>query len=94
MSSLPLSDVKARLSELVEEAVRTHERVTITRHGKRAAVLIAAEDFDAMEETLYWLSHPESAELLAAAAGEDTAGERDDSTDLAEAMAARRAGGW
>lgn len=30
----------------------THARVEITRNGKRAAVLLAAEDFDALLETL------------------------------------------
>ncbi len=36
--------------------MRTHERVSITRNGKPAAVLISAEDLEALEETLYWAS--------------------------------------
>lgn len=55
---MPLTDAKARLNELVEEAVTTHERVTITRHGRPAVVLIAVEDLEAIEETLYWQSQP------------------------------------
>jgi prevent-host-death family protein len=52
MTTIPLSDARARLSELVDEAVRTHQRVEITRNGHRAAVLMSADDFDALEETL------------------------------------------
>lgn len=42
MTTLPLTEVKTKLNELIETAVTTHERVTITRHGKPAAVLISS----------------------------------------------------
>lgn len=58
ISILPLTEVKAKLNELVEETVTTHERVTITRHGKPAVVLMAVEDLESMEETLYWQAQP------------------------------------
>lgn len=54
MTTLPLTEAKARLNELIDSAVTTHERVTITRHGKPAAVLLAVEDLESLEETLYW----------------------------------------
>ena len=60
MTTIPLSDARARLSELVDEAVRTHERVEITRNGRRAAVLMSADDFDSLEETLEILSDPQA----------------------------------
>lgn len=56
MTTLPLTEAKTRLNELVESAVSTHERITITRHGKPAAVIIAVEDIQSMEETIYWQS--------------------------------------
>ena len=56
MTTLPLADVRARLSKLVEEASSTHERIEITRNGHRAAVLLGAEDYDAMLETIAVLS--------------------------------------
>ncbi|MEO6503954.1 MAG: type II toxin-antitoxin system Phd/YefM family antitoxin [Jatrophihabitantaceae bacterium] len=74
MSTIPLTDAKARLNELVEETALTHERVTITRHGRPAVVLIAVEDLEAMEETLFWQSQPgvhEDLEVGRAAARED-----------------------
>jgi prevent-host-death family protein len=43
MVMLPLSDVKARLSEIAEEVDRTHERVHITRNGREYVVLVAAD---------------------------------------------------
>ena len=60
MTTIPLSDARARLSELVDEAVRTHERVDITRNGRRAAVLLSADDFDSLMETLDILCDPEA----------------------------------
>ena len=58
MTVVPLSEAKDKLSALVEQAERTHEIVTITRHGRPAAVLMAAEDLESLHETLFWLSQP------------------------------------
>jgi len=56
MKTLSLSEAKDHLSGLVDEAQSTHEIVTITKHGRPAAVLMAAEDLDSLHETLFWLS--------------------------------------
>jgi prevent-host-death family protein len=55
---LPLSEVKAKLSEVVDDVVSTHERVTVTRNGRPVAVLVSTDDLEAMEETLAILSDP------------------------------------
>ncbi len=55
---LPLSEVKARLSEIVDEVVTTQERVTVTRNGRPVAVLVSSDDFETIEETLAILSDP------------------------------------
>lgn len=55
---LPLSEVKAKLSEVVDEVTTTHERVTVTRNGRPVAVLVSADDLEAMEETMALLSDP------------------------------------
>src|SRR3972149_317804 len=55
---LPLSEVKAKLSEVVDEIVATHERVTVTRNGRPVAVLVSTDDLDAIEETVAILSDP------------------------------------
>lgn len=36
----------------------THERVTITRHGRPAAVLTSVDDLESIEETLFWQAQP------------------------------------
>ena len=48
MTSLPVAEAQAQLSKLVEEAGASHERFEITGNGRRAAVLLGADDYDAM----------------------------------------------
>lgn len=59
MTTLPIADVRAQLSKLVEEAGATHERIEITKNGRRAAVLLSADDYDAIIETIAVLSDSE-----------------------------------
>jgi len=56
--TLPLSSVKAHLSELVDRVEGEHDRVVVTRNGRPAAVLISHEDLEGLEETLAALSDP------------------------------------
>ena len=56
MLTLPLAEVRANLSKLVDEAVRTHERIEVTRQGRRAVVILSADDYDSIMETLAILS--------------------------------------
>ncbi|MDQ6927117.1 MAG: type II toxin-antitoxin system Phd/YefM family antitoxin [Actinomycetota bacterium] len=58
METLPLSAVKARLSEIADEVDRTHQRVQITKNGRSYVVLISAEDLASLEATLELLSDP------------------------------------
>jgi antitoxin YefM len=74
MKTVPLSEAKDKLSGLIEEAESTHEMVSITRHGRPAVVLMAADDLESLQETLFWLSQPGIREDLAAAEDEIAAG--------------------
>jgi prevent-host-death family protein len=58
MTTLPIADARAQLSKLVDQASSTHERIEITKNGRRAAVLLGADDYDAMRETIAVLSDP------------------------------------
>ncbi len=58
--TLPLAEIKARLSEIVDKVEGQHERVTLTRNGRPAAVLISPEDLEALEDTLELLSDPQA----------------------------------
>jgi prevent-host-death family protein len=56
--TLPLSSVKAHLSELVDRVEGQHDRVVVTRNGRPAAVLISHDDLEGLEETLAALTDP------------------------------------
>lgn len=60
MSVEPLRSVRDHLSEVVERVENQHERVTITRNGRAAAVLISPEDLAELEETLSVLADPDA----------------------------------
>ena len=75
MTMLPLSEVKARLSEIAEEVATTHERVQITKNGREYVVLLAAEDLESIEATLDLLADPEAQDRLRAADADIAAGE-------------------
>ncbi|OBI47595.1 prevent-host-death protein [Mycobacterium kyorinense] len=71
MTTLPLAEVRARLSKLVEEAIRTHERIEVTRQGRRAAVILSADDYDSIMETVAILSDQELMRELREAEADD-----------------------
>ena len=50
--TLPLSVVKARLSELVDRIASEDDRIVLTRNGRPVAVLVSAHDLESLEETL------------------------------------------
>lgn len=75
MRTLPLSEVRARLSEIAEEVATTHERVQVTRNGRDYVVLVAAEDLEAMETTLELLSDPEAIQRVRRSEREIAAGQ-------------------
>jgi antitoxin YefM len=87
---LPFTEARNRLSELVDEVERTHERIEITRHGHAVAVLMSPDDLAALEETIDVLSSPEAMRQLVASR---LAVENDDvldADDLAKLMSRRR----
>lgn len=64
---MSISAAKAKLNELVDDAVRTHEHVTFTKNGSPAAVMISADEWESIQETLFWQSQPGIREDLAQA---------------------------
>ena len=74
MQTLPISKVKDRLNELVDAVAITREQVTITRNGSPAAVLIGVDEWESIQETLFWLSQPGIHESLAEARADVDAG--------------------
>jgi antitoxin YefM len=64
MTTVPLSDAKAHLSEIAEQVAWTHERVHVTENGRDYVVLLAAEDLESIEATLELLADPEAQRRL------------------------------
>lgn len=58
--TLPLAEIKAHLSEVVDRVEREHERVILTRNGRPAAVIMSPTDLEALEDTLELMSDPQA----------------------------------
>jgi len=56
--TLPLAEIKKRLSEIVNGVKQQHDRVVLTRNGRPAAVILSPDDLESLEETLAILSNP------------------------------------
>ena len=79
--TLPLSTVKARLSELVDRVESEDDRIVVTRNGRPAAVLVSTDDLESLEETLSVLS---DRELMRKIREGDRAAERGELVSLDE----------
>jgi antitoxin YefM len=73
--TLPLADVKARLSEIVDRVEHEHERIIVTRHGRPVAVLVSPEELESLDDTLELLSDPHAVAQINQARQELHAGE-------------------
>ena len=85
MITIPLAEARANLSRLVDEATTTHERIEVTKNGRRAAVILSADDFDSIMETLDILG---DSELVAAIAEGEAEIRREETSTLDEVGAA------
>ena len=70
MTVLSVADARASLSKHIDSAVTTHERFEIARNGSRVAVLLSADDYDSLVETVDVLSHPDEVAALSTALAE------------------------
>lgn len=62
--TVPFTEARARLSELLDELEARHEHVVITRNGRPVAVLVPAEEHEVLEETLEVLQDEELLQAL------------------------------
>jgi antitoxin YefM len=72
--TLPLAEVKAKFSEMVDRVERQHDRITVTRNGRPAAVLVSPDDLASLEETLELLSNSDAVAEIEVARAEVRAG--------------------
>ena len=72
MQALTASEARANLYRLIDEAAESHQPIMIS--GKRSsAVLLSAEDWRAIQETLYLLAVPGLRESIKAGMAEPLA---------------------
>ena len=90
MTTIPLADAKAHLSDVVSRVSTHHERVTVTVHGQPSAVLISPDDLAMLEETIAVLGDQDLMTQLAAAEADLAAGRVETQEDLEAAMRSRR----
>ncbi len=62
---VPLSEAKARLSELSRRVRTQHERITLTRNGEAEAVLVSVDDLEGLEMTLEILGDADASARIA-----------------------------
>ena len=72
MQTLSASEARANLYRLIDETAESHEPIVIS--GKRSnAVLLAADDWSAIQETLFLLATPGMRESIKAGMAEPLA---------------------
>ncbi len=86
MRTIPLTEAKTKLNELVDEAVTMHEHVTITRRGRPAAMLVSVEEWESLQETLFWQSVPGIHEDIAESRREAAEGRSHDEAQVRSAL--------
>jgi len=92
MSTMPLAEVKAHLSEVVSRVSGQHERVTVTVHGQPSAVIMAPDDVERLEETIAVLADGPLILQLTESEADLAQGRAEGLDSLAQAMRARTTG--
>ncbi len=69
--ALTYSRLRAELKSVLDEVCDTHEPVYVERRTGGDVVILAREDYEALDETAYLLSSPANARRLDAALNRD-----------------------
>jgi antitoxin YefM len=64
MDAITYSTARAKLADTMDRVCSDHEPIIITRNGQQAVVMMALDDFKALEETAYLLRSPKNARRL------------------------------
>lgn len=62
--TVPLTEARARLTELLDEVNERHEHVVITRNGRPAGVVLSNDEYEALAETLEVLEDEDALRTL------------------------------
>lgn len=88
MNTISLADARADFSRIVETAATTHERFDVTKNGERAVVIMSADDYDSLIETLEILADRELMADIEAAKEDLKAGRTFSLDEVKEALKA------
>lgn len=79
---VPFTEARANLTDLLDALEKKHEHVLITRNGRPAAVMLSADEYESLEETLDILQDKELMEALKKSEADVNAGRLVDLKDL------------
>jgi antitoxin YefM len=70
MKSVTLAEARQSFSALIAEVETFDEHVLITKNGRPTAVIISADEWEAIDATAFWRSTPGIAADIASSAAE------------------------
>ena len=73
--TMPVTEAKQRFTEIVKSAADYFDRYLVTKNGKDAAVVMSAEEYENLLETLDILSNQKEVRALAEASAHARRGE-------------------
>lgn len=88
--TVPVRELRANLSSLLDEVSDRRDHVLVTRNGVPAAALVPIDEYEALEETAEILSDPAAIAALEQGLGEIERGETVTLAELRQELAASR----
>lgn len=64
MSSIGFTDLRQNLARRLDEVEASRAPLHVTRGGRSSVVIVSAEEFDSMQETIHLLRSPANADRL------------------------------
>jgi prevent-host-death family protein len=86
--TVPVRELRANLSSLLDEVSDRRDHVLVTRNGVPAAALVPIDEYEALEETAEILSDPDAIAALEEGLGEIERGETITLAELRKELAA------
>lgn len=73
--TVPVTEAKQRFTEIVKGVQEYFDRYLVTKNGKDAAIVMSAEEYESLLETLDILANRKEVQALSDAAGQARRGE-------------------
>lgn len=88
--TVPVRELRANLSSLLDDVSDRRDHVLVTRNGAPTAALVPIDEYEALEETAEVLSDPDALSALEAGLAEIKRGETLTLSELRSELAERR----